>query len=81
MVFALIVGAWLSMILGALINDQHWKRHKLGKGSAQRRLEDVEGTLRAIEERIARVEQHHADDVLDTYRAEAAQLPRERDDR
>jgi sensor histidine kinase regulating citrate/malate metabolism len=80
MVFAIIFGVWLSLILGGLATHLHRKRRGLEKGSVQEQLEDIKAALHAIDERTRRMEERHADDVLDAHRADAALAPGELED-
>ena len=69
LLFILIgVGFTLIFGVGGMIYDFQMRKHGLIKGATQKQLEELTTTLRAMDERLDRMEEHMADQVLDARR-------------
>ncbi len=69
LLFVLIgVGFTLIVSVGGMIKDYQMRKHGLVRGATQKQLQELTATLRAMDERLDRMEEHMADQVLDARR-------------
>jgi hypothetical protein len=57
----------LIMGVGGMIHDLYSKKHGLVKGANESQLAEIKALLESLHERVARIEENQAEQLLDTY--------------
>ncbi len=57
----------LIMGIGGMIHDLYSKKHGLVKGATASQLSEIKALLESLDERVARVEENQAEQLLDGY--------------
>ncbi|MBT3267425.1 hypothetical protein HN371_09750 [Candidatus Poribacteria bacterium] len=72
----MVFGMGLVMGIAGMIHDLYAKKHGLVKGATESQLKEIRALLESLDDRVARIEENQAEQLLDGYRSDQDRLPR-----
>lgn len=72
----MLFGTGLIFGIGGMIHDLYSKKHGLVKGATESQLSEIRALLESLDQRVARIEERQAEQVLTGYESDRDRLPR-----
>ena len=72
----MVFGMGLVMGVAGMIHDLYSKKHGLVKGATESQLKELRALLESLDDRVARIEENQAEQLLDGYASDRDRLPR-----
>jgi hypothetical protein len=72
----LLFGTGVAIAIAGMVHDLISKKHGLVKGANESQLKEIRALLESLDDRVARIEETQAEQLLDGYRSDQDRLPR-----